>query len=791
MKELLRLCRERTVIFDGGTGTLLQQRGLAAGELPETWNITHPEEMTALHLDYINAGADIIKTNTFGAYSNKFHDDLERIVRAAFENAGAAVEKSGREVFKALDMGPTGKLLSPLGDLGFEQAVEIFARTVRAGAEHADLVLIETMNDLYELKAAVLAAKENCDLPIFATVTFDKAGKLMTGADPAAVVALLEGLGVSALGMNCGIGPAAMTDTLHALRQYASVPIIVNPNAGLPVVRGTETFYELSADDFAEQMSELIAAGASFAGGCCGTTPEHIRKLVRRASSMPPAQISYKDRTVVCSYTHAVEFGSDPVLIGERINPTGKPKLKAALRESDMSYIVDQGIEQSEKGAKVLDVNVGLPEIDEPQMLEKAVLALQEICDTPLQIDTSDKEAMERALRIYNGKPLINSVNGKRESLDSILPLAAKYGGVLIGLTLDENGIPDTVEGRVEIALRIYSEAEKYGIRRKDIIIDPLALAVSSDPSAAKTTLATVAAICSMGGKTSLGVSNISFGLPEREKINTVFFAMALSAGLSAAIMNPFSESMIDVYMAYRALSGIDSGSREYVSYAAGSTVKESTVQQQRELTLFEAVKKGLSEKAAAITESLAKEGDFLSVINGHIVPALDEVGAGFEKKTLFLPQLLAAAEAASAAFDVIKKRMPASAATKGRIILATVKGDIHDIGKNIVKVMLENYGYEVIDLGKDVAPELIAETARTQKIRLVGLSALMTTTVVSMEQTIKLIRDSCTDCKVVVGGAVMTEEYAAMIGADKYAADAMDTVLYAEEIFGEKSLRA
>lgn len=778
MDKLCSLRKRKIVLFDGGMGTLLVERGLAAGEKPEVWNLTHPEVIRELHRAYIAAGADIIKTNTFGAYRSKFGEDLPVLVEAAMNNAVQAVREEGRDTLVALDLGPTGKLLSPLGELPFEEAVSLFAETVRLGAPFADLILIETMSDLYELKAAVLAAKENSSLPVVATVTFDEAGKLMTGADVETVVATLEGLGVDALGMNCGFGPAKMIPLVRRMTAVSSLPVVINPNAGLPAVRAGKTVYDLTPSDFIKEMETLLSLGVSMAGGCCGTTPDYIRALAALLENKTPPVIADKGLTVVSSYTHTVRFDGDPVLIGERLNPTGKAKLKAALREGNLSYLVQEGIGQEEKGAAVLDVNVGLPELSEPEVLPEVVQVLQEVISLPLQIDTSDPAAMERACRIYNGKPLINSVNGKKESMEAIFPIAKKYGGVVIALTLDEEGIPATVEGRLAIAERIYAEAARYGIAKKDIILDPLALTVSSDSEAAKVTLGTVKAIRERGGKSSLGVSNISFGLPERDRVNATFFAMALSAGLDAAIMNPFSDAMMNAYRAYRVLAGLDISASAYI--ASISEKKEEAAAD----TLKGAVIRGLKEKAIHLTEKALCERAPMDVINEEVIPALDEVGAGFEKGTLFLPQLLASAEAAKAAFEAVKKAMPKKAENGRKIILATVKGDIHDIGKNIVKVMLENYGFSVLDLGRDVPPERVVETAIRENVRLVGLSALMTTTVVSMEQTIKALRASGHVCKIMVGGAVMNEEYAAMIGADRYTKDATESLRYAEEVF-------
>lgn len=775
------LHNDRILLFDGGMGSLLVKKGLLPGEKPEYWNLSHPDAIEEIHSAYIAAGADIINTNTFGAYRHKLGDDTEKVILAAIENAKRAKDKAGKDTLIALDMGPLGKLLAPLGELDFEDAVSIFAETVKIGAPHTDLVLIETMGDLYELKAAVLAAKENCDLPIIATVALDERGKLMTGADVETVVALLEGLGVSALGVNCGFGPKTLLPFVKRMASVASIPLVVTPNAGLPMIRDGKTVYDLTPEAFAEEMKELLFDGVFFAGGCCGTTPAHIAALKTVVDQYAAPVFVPKQISVISSYTHTVTFGKEPVLIGERLNPTGKAKLKAALREGDYGYLATEGIAQYDKGAAVLDVNVGLPELCEPQVLCEVVKLLQEVCDTPLQIDTANAEAMEKACRLYNGKPLLNSVNGAEDSMRAVFPIAKRYGGMVVALTLDESGIPQTVEGRVAIAEKILATAKEYGLSAKDLIFDPLALTVSSDGNAALVTLGTVKELHQRGLLTSLGVSNVSFGLPERDRINGAFFTMALSAGLSAAIMNPFSDVMMNAYRTYRVLTGLDTSAADYI--ASLSEKKEGAAID----TLKGAVIKGLSDQASLYTKELLKEKAPLTIVNEDIIPALDEVGRGFESGKTFLPQLLAAADAAKAAFEAVKSAMPKgeSVGEEKKVIIATVKGDIHDIGKNIVKVMFENYGYTVIDLGRDVASEVIVASVKEHNARLVCLSALMTTTVSSMEDTIKALRKEGLTCKVVVGGAVLNREYADMIGADRYAKDAAEAVRYADEVFG------
>ncbi len=815
----LKWMRENRVYFDGGMGSLLQERGLAAGELPETWNLLRPEVLVDIHRAYLEAGANIMTTNTFGANRLKYPADgewpLEELVRAGVENAREArrqfeedCRKAGRECqpsFVALDLGPTGKLLKPYGDLEFERAVALYKEVVRTGVEAgADLVLIETMSDSLEVKAAVLAAKESCSLPVFATMAFDEKGKLLTGGDVESVTALLEGLRVDALGLNCGLGPEQMAPIAERLLAVSSTPVIVNPNAGLPRSEGSRTVYDIDADEFARRMRGIAEMGVFMMGGCCGTTPEHIRKVRAACEGLPVCLPEKKNRTVICSYATTVEFGRRPVIIGERINPTGKKKFKQALRDHDMEYILKEGVAQQDNGAHVLDVNVGLPEIDEPSMMEEAVKELQAVIDLPLQIDTSNEEAMERALRCYNGKALVNSVNGKQEVMDAVFPLVAKYGGVVVGLALDEDGIPETAEGRIRVAKKIYDRAAEYGIGPEDILIDGLCMTISSDSQGAVTTLETLRRVRDeLGGKTILGVSNISFGLPQREIINSAFFTMALHDGLSAAIINPNSEAMMRAYYSYLALAGLDAQCGEYISIYGGQPAVSLGATMSRgagiggatgtsspggEFSLSGSIIKGLKEGAAAAARTLLESRDPLDVINQEIVPALDVVGKGFEKGTVFLPQLLMSAEAAKAAFEVIKEQMSRSGQTqesKGTIVLATVKGDIHDIGKNIVKVLLENYSYQVVDLGKDVPPETVVEEAVRLHVPLVGLSALMTTTVPSMEETIRRLRQEAPWVKVMVGGAVLTQEYANSIGADQYCSDAMASVNYAEVVFG------
>lgn len=779
---------KRILFFDGGMGTLLQEQGLQAGELPETWNLKNPEPIIQIHKAYLAAGADIILANTFGANRFKYGEDLEKIVTAGVANAKKAVAESGKKAYVALDIGSTGKLLKPMGTLDFEEAVGVFAEIIRVGEKAgADLILIETMSDTYELKAAVLAAKENSTLPIMATVIFDESKKMLTGASPQVVVSLLEGLGVDALGINCGLGPKQMKEIVKELLKYASIPVIVNPNAGLPRSENGKTVFDVGAEEFAEDMEEIVTMGAWFAGGCCGTTPVHIQAMVEKCKEITPVPITPKNYTFVTSYSTAVELGGRPVIIGERINPTGKSKFKQALRDHNIDYILEEGVKQEDSGAHILDVNVGLPEIDEAAMMETIVYELQSIMPIPLQIDTTNMEAMERALRIYNGKPMINSVNGKAEIMEQVFPLVKKYGGVVVGLALDEDGIPDTTEGRLAIAEKIYQTGEKYGISRKDIVIDALVMTMSTNNESAKITLDTVKEITARGGKTVLGVSNISFGLPQRELINAAFFTMAMNNGLSAGIINPNAKAMRQAYDTFCVLGGYDAQCMNYIeNYAVTDAPNAAAKPATAKLNLTDSIIKGLKDQAYRATEEELKTKEPMEIINGELVPALDVVGQGFEKGTMFLPQLLMSAEAAKAGFKAIRQYVQSHGEAqekKATIVIATVKGDIHDIGKNIVKVLLENYGYEVIDLGKDVPPEKIVETVVDKHAPLVGLSALMTTTVVNMEESIKELHKEAPWCKIMVGGAVLTQEYADMIGADFYGKDAMQSVYYAERL--------
>ena len=799
---------DRPLFLDGAMGTQLQKRGLGPGEIPELWNLTHPQDIHSVHAAYFAAGTDVVYANTFGANSAKYHGDarLADVIAAGVSiarEAASSASSPGKPRFVALDVGPTGRLLKPAGDFEFDAAYDAFAEQIAIGAKAgADLVVVETMGDTLELKAAVLAAKENCSMPVFATVALGEDGKLLTGGDVECVATLLAGLRVDALGFNCGLGPDKMLPYLERLARCAPLPLIVKPNAGMPKVVDGETVFTVDPDEFAADVADLVAAGASIVGGCCGTTPEHIAAVSSRLAKVcPSTRNPASRRCIISSGTHAVEITlDDTIVIGERINPTGKKKLKTALTDGDTAYVLREAVAQAEAGASVLDVNVGVPGIDETAVLDRIVQAVQGVTDLPLQIDTSDPVALDRAMRHYNGKPLVNSVNGKEESIRTVLPLVAKYGGVVVALLLDESGIPSTADGRLAIAHRIVKRGAEYGLRPDDFVFDALCLAVSADAESANVALETLRRIrTELGCRTVLGVSNISFGLPGRPHLNAAFYTLAMGAGLSAAIINPLSPEMMSAWRAFRALTGRDRSCGSWIATAPSIPVASASAMPipatngpaaaESSDDLATAIRRGLkSDAAKAAREKLAAGNKPVEIIDGSIVPALEVVGRGFESKTVFLPQLLMAADAAGAAFDVIRAALAqdggAPAETKGVIVIATVKGDIHDIGKNIVRALLENYGFKVIDLGRDVPPEKVLDAARRENCRLVGLSALMTTTVCFMEETVKLIHAELPGCKVMVGGAVLTAEYAAQIGADFYSRDAMGAVRTAEKVF-------
>ena len=761
--------------FDGGMGSLLQAQGLQKGEAPDSWNLTHPDKVLAVHKAYAAAGSDYITTNTFGANRLRF-ENTPAIVGAGVELARSV----GKKV--ALDLGPTGKLLKPMGELDFEEAVDIYAEVVRCGKSGADAIIIETVSDTYEMKAALLAAKENCDLPIFASFIFDESGRLLTGADVKTAAVLAESMGADVIGVNCGFGPKQFIHLVKELRKYSSLPILAQPNAGLPESINGKTVYNLSVDEYAAAMREIAALGVRFLGGCCGTTPAHIAASIQACGEIAAVRNEEKNFSFVSSYAQTLAIGEKPLVIGERINPTGKKMLKQALIDGDMHYIMKEAAAQAQAGAHILDVNTGLPEIDEAAVLAEAVSAVQGVSDLPLQIDTANVNALEKAMRLYNGKALLNSVNGKQSSMGSVFPIAKKYGAVCVCLLLDESGIPADADGRMAIAHNIINTAKTYGITTKDLIFDALTMTISTDKNNAAVTLETLRRLREEGLHTVLGVSNISFGLPNREAVNTAFFTLALQNGLSAAIINPLSRPMMNAYYAYGALAGLDEGCMEYIEAAKDTAPAVTKTEGDLKADILNGLKEDAARKTAALLENTAP----MEIINAHIIPALDEAGKRFEQKSLFLPQLLMSADAAKAAFECIKADMLQKGTAKKSgdiIVIATVEGDVHDIGKNIVKVLLENYGYEVIDLGKDVKCETVLAKTKETGAKLVGLSALMTTTVPSMEKTIELIH-AHTDAKVMVGGAVLTPGYAKSIAADFYAKDAMAGVNIAKKVF-------
>lgn len=782
-----KLLEEREFLFlDGAMGTMLFAKGLAMGEVPEVLNLTKPDWITDIHSQYIDAGSDIVYANTFGANAYKLKKtgrSVEEIVKAAIENAKAACR--GREAYVALDIGPIGQLLEPAGTLSFEGAYEFFAEMIRAGAQ-ADLIVLETMTDLHELKAALLAAKENSDLPVLCTMTFEENMRTFTGCSVSSMAYTLEGLGADAIGVNCSLGPKELYPIIEELSSCTSLPIVIKPNAGLPDTITGE--YNVTPDEFAELMTELIPLGAKIVGGCCGTTPEFIRSLKAAYADKKYIKQSPNMVSACCTPAQTV-FIDQPRVIGERINPTGKKRFKQALLDKDIDYILSQAIEQLHAGADILDVNVGLPGIDEKEMMITAVKALQSVVDLPLQLDSTDPEVLEAGLRIYNGKPIVNSANGEEKSLSSVLPLVKKYGAAVVGLCLDENGIPKTAEERFAIAERIVTRAEAIGIDRRNVFIDCLTLTASAEQEGVMQTLIALERVRKeLGCQTVLGVSNISFGLPAREIVNSHFLTMALTKGLTLPIINPNIPAMMQSVRAYKLLAAFDKGSVDFIAnYGAETPLQKS--EKPTEYDLPYAIANGLKGEGAKLTTELLKTTDAMSIVNDLLIPALDKTGADFESGKIFLPQLIQSAGVAQGCFEVIKNHLAANgerSESKGKIVLATVKGDVHDIGKNIVKVLLENYGYDVIDLGKDVDCQLVVDTVKEHSIKLVGLSALMTTTLSSMEKTIQLLREQGCDCEVMVGGAVLTPDYAEQIGADYYAKDAKESCDIAKKVFGK-----
>ncbi len=779
----------KTVILDGAMGTMLQQSGLQPGHCPEALCLTDPAHITAIHRAYIEAGSRIAYANTFGANRYKLERSghtVAEIIPAAIACARRACE--GTDARVALDVGPIGQLLEPYGTLPFEEAYDIFREIVEAGAAAgADLIAFETMTDLYELKAAVLAAKEHSSLPIFATMTFEESGRTFTGCTVEAMAAVLEGLGVDALGFNCSLGPKELYPLAERLSAVTGLPLIVKANAGLP--DPATGAYNITAGEFAAEMERFAALGVQYLGGCCGTTPAFIAETAARTAGLtvPERKIVRKSR--VCTPTNVVTVDGVRI-IGERINPTGKKRFQQALRENDLDYILSQAVEQADAGAHILDINVGLPGVDEPAMMARVVKAVQSVTDLPLQLDSSDAAALEAGLRVVNGKAIINSVNGEPDVLARILPLAKKYGAAVVGLTMDAGGIPPTAEQRFAIAERILREALRHGIPKEDVFIDCLTLTVSAEQDKAVETLKAMQAVRDqLGLHCVLGVSNISFGLPARGQVTAGFLTLAMAHGLDLPIINPNTESAMNAIRVFNVIYNVDKGAEAYIAANTAAPAAAPAPAGNVVHDLPYAIAKGLGSDARRLTTALLSSGTGeLEIVNGQLIPALDAVGARFEKGEIFLPQLINSAGAAQEAFEVIKRSIAekgAASVSKGKLIVATVKGDIHDIGKNIVKTILENYGYTVLDLGRDVSPETIAETAVRENVRLIGLSALMTTTLGSMEQTIRALRESGHACKIWVGGAVLTPEYAAQMGADYYARDAKESVSIAREVLG------
>lgn len=794
--------KDNILVFDGAVGTMLQNLGLKLGENPEIFNITHGEEIIKIHKDYINSGAKIITTNTFGANELKLKNtkfSVEEIIKSGVDLARKA--RGDKECYIALDIGPIGELLEPMGTLSFEKAIDVFKRQIKIGVDSGvDIILIETMTDLYEMKAAIIAAKESCDLPIFATMTFEEDGRTFTGCLPESMAITLEGLGVEAVGVNCSLGPNKLKEIIKRIIDNTNLPIIVQPNAGIPKIIEGKAFYDITEKEFSNSVKELVDIGVSIIGGCCGTTPKFTEELSKIAKNSRKTNRKQVIKYAVTSPYKVVEINEVRV-VGERINPTGKKKFKKAIIDKDMDYILKQAIEQIEGGAEILDVNVGLPEIDEESLMESAIKELQSIVDVPLQIDSGKKNVIEKGLRVYNGKPIVNSVSGEDEALDNILPLVKKYGASVVGLTLDNNGIPKDIESRFKIAEKIVNRAIEYGIKKEDVYIDCLALTVSAQQEEVMDTLKALRLVKErLGVKTLLGVSNISFGLPNRDLINETFLALALGAGLDLPIINPNKEGMMNVISSFKVLNNNDCGAKRYieaygdkkvervlVSKTIDSNINHSKQLGDSEESLEKSILQGLKNSTRKITERLLEEKTELEIVNEDLIPALDKVGEKYEKGEIFLPQLIQSAETVKVSFDLIKDRLIKSdkkGVSKGRIILATVKGDIHDIGKNIVKVILENYGYDILDLGKDVPIEKVVKEAIENNIKLVGLSALMTTTIVSMEETIIALKKAGFKGKIFVGGAVVTEDYSEKIGADFYAKDAKKSVEIAKKVF-------
>lgn len=791
--EIKEKLKEGILIFDGAMGTMLQSSGLKLGELPEILNITDSKIIIEIHKAYIEAGANVITTNTFGANEIKLKNSnfsVEKIIHSAVENAKIATKN--KQAYIALDIGPIGELLEPMGTLTFDEAYSIFKRQIIQGVKSGvDLILIETMTDLYEAKAAVLAAKENSDLPVFCTMSFESDKRTFTGCNATSMVMVLEGLGVDALGVNCSLGPKEIEPIIDEILNISKVPVMVQPNAGLPnIIRG-DTIFNILPEEFAVYGAKFKEKGVKVIGGCCGTTDRHIESLVKALKKVEIKDKKYSPLSGVCTPTKAVIIDQVKV-IGERINPTGKKLFKEALRNGDIDYILREAIAQVDAGAHILDVNVGLPEINEEEIMVKVIKEIQSILDVPLQIDSTNAKAIEMGLRYYNGKAIVNSVNGENKVLQNILPIVKKYGAAVVGLTLDERGIPSSGEERFRIAEKIVKTAESYGIDKKDIYIDCLTLTAAAQQEDVKETLKALSLVKEkLNVKTVLGVSNVSFGLPNREILNKTFLAASLFAGLDLPIINPLNKDIMDTIVASKVLWNEDKGAKEYLKYNENISKEQISIKKDVnniQDDLFKIILKGIKEEAQIATVKLLENKQPLEIVNEYIIPALDIVGEKYENGHIFLPQLIQSAETVKESFKVIKDKLRKGTdaeISKGKIVLATVKGDIHDIGKNIVKVLLENYNYEIIDLGKDVSKEKIVEAVIKNNVKLIGLSALMTTTVKNMEETIYELKRTKPDCVVMVGGAVLNEEYANMIKADFYAKDAKESVTIARKVLG------
>ena len=796
---MFTLDADRIYFFDGAMGTMLQSRGLKLREVPESLNLTNPDMIRSVHREYSQAGADFITANTFGANRFKLAKSglsVQEVIEAGLSIAHEAASNS----LVALDIGPTGRVIAPLGDASFSEVYDAVAEMVAAGKHDADVILLETFTDLYELKAAVLASRESSDLPVFATMSFEESGKTFFGAGIESMAATLEGLGVSALGVNCSLGPKQLIPIVKRLCEVSHIPVMVQPNAGLPVMRDGVSHYDVMPEEFSEVSCRFAEMGVNILGGCCGTTPQHIA-LMKQAVTRSFGQAVRRhvpDETVICSPSKLVKFGKKFVVIGERLNPTGKKTLQKALREGDMDYILREAVKQQDQNADVLDLNAGLPDIDEPEVLTHALTEIQGIVNLPIQIDSSDYHALESAARLYNGKPILNSVNGKPESLAHVLPIAKKYGACVLGLTLDEHGIPETAEQRLAIARRIVDEAEQLGIPRRNVLIDCLTLTASAQQKLVPETLKAIRLVKDeLGVCTVLGLSNVSFGLPRRPLVNRTMMIAAMMAGLDGAIINPGDADLQESLHAWNLLTGDESDMQEYITYCEKNPVTPPGLPLKRggEVSpalrgdlggLDSAIAKGLKDEAANMTRELLATLKPLEIIERNIVPALDSVGKDYESGKVFLPQLIKSAEAAKSAFEVLSQAMSSEGTggkSRGPVVLATVYGDVHDIGKNIVRTIFENYNFDVIDLGKDVPPEKIVEAVEKGNVHVVGLSALMTTTVASMKETIGKLRESCPDVKVIVGGAVLTPELAKYAGADYYAKDAMEGVRILTEL--------